>query len=80
MATSRAWAWVIIGPWSKAMPGSADTGCQRVSLGSSGVAGEGTRPRKVEAMVRGPGTRLGSEKTASCSRWVNWRRSTFSAS
>ena len=55
MATSRAWAWVTIGRWSNAIGGSALTGCQRVSGGSSGVAGEGTRPRNVEAMVRGAG-------------------------
>ena len=57
--------------WSNAIGGSASTGCQRVSGGSSGVAGEGTRPRNVDAMTRAdPGTRAGSENTASCSRWV----------
>ena len=53
---------------SNAIGGNALTGCQQVSGGSSGVAGEGTRPRNVDAMVRVPGTRLGSENTASCSR------------
>ena len=31
-------------------------------------------------MTRPPGTRSGSENTASCSRWATSRRSTFSAS
>ncbi len=57
MATRRVRACSTIGPWSNAIGGSALTGCQRVSGGSSGVAGEGTRPRNVDAMVRAPGTR-----------------------
>ena len=44
------------------------------------MAGEGTSPRKVDAIVRVPGSRSGSENTASCSRWATSRRSTFSAS
>ncbi len=41
---------------------------QAPAAGESGVAGEGTRPRNVDAIVRTPGTRCGSENTASCSR------------
>ena len=67
-ATSRVHAWATIGPWSKAIVGSAVTGCQQVSGGNSGVAGEGTSPRNVDAIVRVPGTRSGSENTASCSK------------
>src|SRR5882757_4682084 len=44
------------------------------------MAGEGTRPRNVDAIVRVPGSRSGSENTASCSRCATSRRSTFSAS
>ncbi len=68
LAASRVRACSTIGPWSNAIGGSEVTGCQLVSGGSSGVAGEGTRPRKVDAMVRVSGSRSGSENTASCSR------------
>ena len=34
-----------IGSWSNAIGGRSLTGCHRVSDGSSGVAGKGTRPR-----------------------------------
>src|SRR6201992_2082979 len=80
LATSRVRPCATIGPWSKAIVGSAVTGCQRVSGGNSGGAGGGTRPRSVDAIVRVPGSRSGSENTASCSRCATSRRSTFSAS
>ena len=60
--------------------GSAATGCQPVSAGTSGSASQVTRPRNATASVRAPGTRSGSPNTASCSMCATSRRSTFSAS
>ena len=45
LARSRASADPTIEPWSKAVAGSASTGCQAVSSGSTGSRSAGISPR-----------------------------------
>ena len=76
-ARSRSRPASTIARWSKASSGRRETGCQRVSSGTTGSTSAGTSPRYAVASSHSSGLRSGSLSVSSCSRWASSRTSTF---